>query len=379
VTDFPDDYPRTTDLLEAILRPDGAARPPDERAELFDRLHRAGCLPVFYAYCRHIDHPIPSATHDRWRTHRTRQTLYRAELAEIAECLDGLPWVVLKSEPLSKLLYGDGRLRYSSDIDLLVRPSNLESAVDRLTGLDYRERNPGAREAWCNNQARLVHAGRGSSLEVHWHIAYPYVPAPASDVLLDRRVELELDGVALPVLDTQSTLLQICYNFHHDQGTLKSLFDVAGWLDRFAGDTELEAIEDRFRKVCARALLDWPCRVLESFATAPAVFETTDTRPAVDCWTAETVRRIRGRYIQLRDAALENLRRNYKPLRTLTHATRRSLSLLLFSDWAEHPSRLLRPLILGRHRIGRCIADALDLPADPVAAFDEDRVPKGAD
>ncbi len=363
--------PLTTDLVERLLRPDGRPRPPGEHRELLRRLHAASCLPVFYHYCKRRDLPLPDFARRAWKRHRTRQLLYRRELVDVLELLDDLPVAVLKGEPLAEMLFDDGRLRLSVDIDLLVAPADLDDALARLADAGWTPPDPDAPfDAWGNNQRRLSHEQRDSKLEVHWRIAYPYVPAPATDELLDHLHHVDLRDHPVPTLDVEHTLVQICYNFHHDQGTLKALLDTTAWLDRYADTADLATVTDTLERHAALGLLAWPLETLRhlDLDPPPAVdrLPAPPNNRAVSHLARRTARHLHRRYLDLAPpTALDQLAADLKPLGTLAGTLRQSVGLTVFSDWHRHPRRLLEPVVLGRHRFGRRLAELLGLPDRP--------------
>jgi hypothetical protein len=191
-----------------------------------------------------------------------RQAVYRPQMTRIADTLAGIVFVILKGEPLAKMLFDDATLRYSSDIDLLVRPRDIDPTLDRLFAEGWHTLPDSSFDAWCNNQRMLKHDDHPATLEVHWRIAYPDVPAPHADICLRHRTTIQLDdGAELPTLDIPWTLIQLCYNFHHDNGPLKGLIDITAWLDTFGDDTpdsQFNRLLQTLRRHHATGLLYWP-------------------------------------------------------------------------------------------------------------------------
>jgi hypothetical protein len=139
-------------------------------------------------------------------------TLQDVVRALAAENIDSL---VLKGPPLSWELYGDGALRPSTDIDLLVRRSELEHALRALEAAGYRARG----KAWQQAAVRRGHfhivlegerKGR-VPVELHWDLvdrANLYRIETASVFKTARRVTMPEGEVA--VLGVEEGLVYLC-------------------------------------------------------------------------------------------------------------------------------------------------------------------------
>lgn len=341
-------------------------------------LHRAGCLAIYYQWAKTHDHPLSDRARQLWRQHRMRQAVYRREMADLADTLADIDYVVLKGEPLAKMLFDDAKLRYASDIDILVTPEAIDDTLERLVAEGWHTLPDSSFDAWCNNQRMLQHDDRPSALEAHWRIAYPDVPAPDARTCLRHRTTVELsDGVRLPTLDVEWTLVQLCYNFHHDQGSLKGLIDITAWFETFGDSADLTVPLHTLQRHGAAGLLYWPLETLRRLGVDlnPAATQLhRQSKPDANSPTAltlpllaeSTTRAIHDTFIAPTDpTALDDLIADHHALRTLHNCLQRAATNLAFTDWHRHPTRLLNPILLARHTPGRTLAKLLNLPDHP--------------
>lgn len=120
---------------------------------------------------------VPAAAADRLETRWRRQKLrtlaqlraYRTVLAELTAA--SVPCIVLKGFDLAQRLYPDPGLRPFQDLDLLLRRSDLDSAVAVLSRGGYRRppaQLPGFLIRRFHFHLPLVHPGNGTLVELHW-------------------------------------------------------------------------------------------------------------------------------------------------------------------------------------------------------------------
>jgi Uncharacterised nucleotidyltransferase len=178
-----------------------------------------------------------------------------ASLAEVLAAFSrqGAPVIVLKGASLAEHVYGDIAVRPMRDLDVLVRPRDLDLADRLVRELGYVPDESYRTADWYRrHHHHLVpyRSGDGSSiLEVHHHI-FPPAPdlrVPIED-LWQRARQADLGFGAALVLAPADLLLHLSVGLsavEHFLGGLKTLCDIAAAIKRY--DTALS----------------WPC-LLES-------------------------------------------------------------------------------------------------------------------
>jgi hypothetical protein len=260
---FPDDHPITCEVLErTVFSKFTFDDDPPER--LFDAAHRVGLFPTVYRYFQHRDHNLPQSASERWRRHVLRLAALRGQLDQILELLEpSIDTVLLKGEPLGDILFGDRRARQTTDIDLLVRPAQLDEAIRRLQEEGYEPDKTSRPQLETSNQFRLIHPSKPGVVELHWLIADPWVPSPTSGELFASASRRQIDNLEVEYLSSPMVALHLFLHFHNHMGYLKSLVDVAAWLDSHSEQPEaLSELRDLARRHHGAGVIDWPLLVL---------------------------------------------------------------------------------------------------------------------
>jgi len=327
---FPDAHPLTSTLLESLVwrhRTVGAL------GKLLELSAVDGTAPLWLAYLERTGrfdeafsanggasngaangsvggHP-PKADRAR-RSIKTRLTVHRQQIEQMADVLDDVPWVVLKGEPLSVQLFGETGLRESSDVDVMVARCDFEEAVERLQEAGYRGEADEIQEG-AFNQILMQPTGGGLPLEVHWRIARPVIPAPETSELISRRREVVLpmggdraadnevstESLPVPMLAADDLLMHLAYHFHEHHGMLKGLADITAWIDRYGEERALEIRHQMRHRYGSAGLLDWALDTL-NLLTGVRIGPGSDD-PFVAMWSRWSARNIRRRYRELED------------------------------------------------------------------------------
>jgi len=177
----------TLPLLCALLRgeaPPWPADPPD--VEVFLREARYhGVMPLLDAQFRtsvpdpHVEDRWPDAVRHACRDDgliRSMQELvYRTELVGVLAALAkaGIAPLILKGTALAYSHYPDPVLRPRADSDLLVAPSNRDSAMRVLSAMGYRRVSgpAGAHVGYQYEMTRVDPHGAAYSVDLHWRIS----------------------------------------------------------------------------------------------------------------------------------------------------------------------------------------------------------------
>lgn len=285
------DLPYTYALIDASIGRDLALLEPQQLELVLDRAYDLALFPLIYQAAKIAGHKIDPTNYSRrqrkrWREHRIRQALIRQSLIDILKVLDGVEFVLLKGASLSERLYGDASWRDTGDIDLLIDLGAFEKVEDRLAEIGYRAQQQGAPQIWVNNEYSLVSERSGVVVELHWALALPRIPSPPVQELFAERIYHHAEGVGrVPVLGIEHGLLQACYHYHHHKGFLKGLFDIAGWLDRYAGVIDMEKLYRITQGLGVKGIIQWPFLTIENI-TGKRVFERrNDVATPVKIWS----------------------------------------------------------------------------------------------
>lgn len=102
-----------------------------------------------------------------------------AELVHVITLLkkNGIEAVPLKGPVASDLIFGDPGLYPSGDLDILVRPADLERTKKLLLGFGYKESGMAEADMLEGSYHIIFEKGR-HSLEVHWNLTFRYFNVP---------------------------------------------------------------------------------------------------------------------------------------------------------------------------------------------------------
>ncbi len=193
---------------------------------------------------------------------------------------EGVPAMLLKGAALAPAVYGNLALRPMSDVDLLVRETDVPGALRALRKLGYEIIPPRAYR--CEVMARKP-GGAEVPIEVHWHLFVPfyYQYRIAMDWFWDTAQRLDIGEASTTMPGPEAQLLHLCGHLHlHHDGSddphLLWLYDVASVLARYEERIDWEELIGRcqaydlvlpLRRVLARAAQYWRAPI------PPAVLE----------------------------------------------------------------------------------------------------------
>jgi Uncharacterised nucleotidyltransferase len=207
-------------LVRGIVEPSSLLVDPGwkdaaERHALFDmaELHRvAGQLANSY---RKADVAVPERLAQLRQRAALRHLHVLKAMASTGQALDraGVPWLVVKGPALAGYWYRDGTAREYHDLDLLVPPSSLATAVDALGEVGFLERN--------RNWTGLRAVGMGEvpltdgrvTIDLHWSLVNFERERRQvrldTCALLERRIVVQLGSVTAPTLSPEDTFAHL--------------------------------------------------------------------------------------------------------------------------------------------------------------------------
>jgi hypothetical protein len=163
-----------------------------------------------------------------------------SELAGIADALQasGVIAVALKGPAFAQWLYGDLGFRRFSDLDLLVRPEDMDNAIAVLQTLGY-----GLTRGMSAKTARAIYGALGAvplrresgyPVDLHWRIAHVrFGAALAPGEILDQSLPIAIAGRTIRIPSpTHAALFALLHAAKHVWGTLELVYAIARLLRR---------------------------------------------------------------------------------------------------------------------------------------------------
>ena len=166
-----------------------------------------------------------------------------------------LPVMPLKGILLTELLYGDLALRPMADIDLLVRPEDLEAATHTLLRVGCERIRP------LNQDADLYHhlftttgrSGASVLVELHWDLTWNHVSRLDVEQVWARAECTRWQGRGVWTMTPSDLFLYLCLHAVKDGlGAVKPLVDIALMLERFGHSLDWDTLAETVRAAQVR-------------------------------------------------------------------------------------------------------------------------------
>lgn len=161
-----------------------------------------------------------------YRLNARRNLRLTGELLQVLALLEshGIPAIPIKGPVLAQVAYGDLALRQFIDLDIMLRPQDIDPAGDLLVAAGYRRQHAFTRK---QEQVRrknfydvsFLHPQR-EKLEVHWRLLDHQGGGPEAAEAFRRRVPVDLAGKTVYSLAPEDMLLLLCLHatFHYWSG-----------------------------------------------------------------------------------------------------------------------------------------------------------------
>lgn len=296
------------------------------------------------------------------RAHHITKLVLREHLKRIQRHFDHkIPFILLKGEPLERLLFGGASPRGTGDLDLLVLPDDFERACVAIKELGFIPLLDEAPRRWAQNQLAIIHHRQNIVVELHWACALPGVPDLPLKELFKTSQPFAFDqNLTVSILRPDWLFFHLAIHFHHHLGFAKGLLDIAAWCDRYAQTCDLEALNQRAKKLGLHGLIQWPLHTLARLvgprSMLPQMIDN-NVGPAVHLWSRLSAKVLRNCLQKSApgelEAALNGVMHDLDPLRGLSL---QALSMLLIDGWPNQLRGLLRPFLLGPHRLGQQVS-----------------------
>ena len=190
---------------------------------------------------------FPSAFRERLKAKYVQNTFrqlgFVSELCRVLKQLreHRIEVIALKGPILSQLYYGDCTLRQCKDLDILVRPADLQATYEVLTDSGYE-----LSEVLWNSPKQetiyrktfhhydLYHAGRAVQLELHWRLN---ATGNDSRTLWVNSVKHSIGGLPVRILSPADTFIYLCqHGATHQWKRLFWLLDIARMIGQEGSD-----------------------------------------------------------------------------------------------------------------------------------------------
>jgi hypothetical protein len=165
-----------------------------------------------------VPDPIRSRLERSVQENTRRNLLMTAELMELLKRFrsDGLMAVPFKGPVLAASLYGNIGLRQFMDLDILVRGSDVQAALELMMEEGYEPRfrfskAEQRRFVRYQNEHPLVRRDVSVLVELQWSVAPRYFAAPLDlEVMFERLDTLRLGGQEVPTFSPEDLFLMLC-------------------------------------------------------------------------------------------------------------------------------------------------------------------------
>ena len=185
------------------------------------------------------------ALRDRSNQKRWQMLNLTAELVRLSKLFAQHDMFVLsfKGPLLSQQLFDDYGLRYSKDLDLLVKPQDLDQAEQLLLSNGYTRQKPDfvltprQKKAYLKESLHVsyYHPERQIIVELHWRLcSNPYLlPSEYVQRMMSTAQQVPIAGAQITSLSDEDTLLYLClHGATHGWYRLKWLCDISQFLHR---------------------------------------------------------------------------------------------------------------------------------------------------
>jgi len=148
---------------------------------------------------------------------------------------NGIEAIPLKGSVASEIIFHDMGLYPSSDIDILVSPSDLEKTGTVLFNAGYSRSSDMERDALINTDYHLIFHRGAHVVEVHWNLVKRYFSV-APSFWWEDTVKTVFDGSEITLLSVERCLLYAIFRlFFHAFRPLKFLLFIAALLEEYDG------------------------------------------------------------------------------------------------------------------------------------------------
>jgi len=178
----------------------------------------------------------PAPLRDQFRQNAGRNLLLTGELLKLLGIFEAasIPMAPFKGPALAWSLYDNPALREMSDLDVLVRPRDVQRAIALLRSHGYRPQFSCADTRFfaANQEIPLVREDGQVAVDLHWGLLPRYFPLDSSG-FFERLAPVSIAGRQVPTFCPEDLLLFLClHGGKHGWTSLAWLCDIARLIDR---------------------------------------------------------------------------------------------------------------------------------------------------
>jgi hypothetical protein len=206
---------------------------------IFEYAAKNGLAPMIYKNLNAYD-SVPVEVTDKFRDaylHSVRRNILNAEeTLRVIRALegDGIEVIPLKGSIASETVFGDPGVYLASDIDILVRPEDIERAHTILENAGFRKMDWISDEDLMLNHYHFLYQKGNHLLELHWNLAKRYYKIPP-DFWLEESATLDYAGFKFKTLSPERYLLYAIFRlFDHGFRPLKFIVFVSGLIRKYS-------------------------------------------------------------------------------------------------------------------------------------------------
>lgn len=179
------------------------------------------------------------------------------------KCIEAIP---LKGSVASEQIFKDVAIYPGSDIDLLVRPSDLEVAREVLTNSGYRAAEGFFESDYRDTSYHLPpYMKDGFSVELHWNLMMRYFHS-SPDFWWEEIEEIDIDGDRFLCLSPERYILYAIFRlFSHAFYPLKFHVLVAGLIDHYRERIHWEGLLSMAEQIGMEKLLGFTLSIMREF------------------------------------------------------------------------------------------------------------------
>ena len=214
-----------------------------------------GLGPLLYVHLRAAGVPLPPTVKRElqglYLRHRQANRVRMRVLGEVLAAYNaaGIQTLVLKGAALSHLLYPEPGLRPMSDVDLLVKRSEVRRATSLLADLGF---SAPLLDDGKHLAMTILHAeGLPVSVEIHHNLFTKYDPVSMTvDDLTVPPLPFSLEGLTAYTLGYEDMLWYLCYHtaLHAVKYPIRLIWvaDIVGLAERFVEDIDWEHVRRQY-------------------------------------------------------------------------------------------------------------------------------------
>ena len=221
-----------------------------EWPQIIKKIDLSQTAPIAYRNLKdmnYVPEAIVSSLEKRYLVSMRRNVLLMNEIENISKYFreKDLQCIFLKGALASEQMFGDVGLYTGGDIDMLVKPKDLDKAKRCIEELGYKQAGGYSEKDYLETHYHLPPYMKGDYVvEIHWKLTKRYVSIPP-DFWWEKTIEYSSNNVSYTLLSPERYLLSAVFRLYsHGFQPLRFLVFVAGLIEHFKKETDWRFIMD---------------------------------------------------------------------------------------------------------------------------------------